>query len=276
MSQHVVIKSCELRSVTIAGRFQLFVSRQPEIAYSVSGMADPNAVQNLCDALKAFALPQPALHTVYYDVAKDFQTMLAALLAVGTATCAALLTYRAAKLAYRGVTDQIQERSDGAARERDRRKLGIYLRLKSELLTFETFASGSANELKVKLDILDKNEPPIPEIGNDPLDVSRFLDAEERRTVTWKPADFPTLDALETAWNNIDLLPDVTIQPIDHLRRKFVTVKELWLLSDVKDGKISDITADLCRIEMADLANMSAMLIKMLEIGIAPLRKTLL
>lgn len=240
-------------------------------------MADPSAVQNLCDALKAFALPLATTHSGY-AFAKDFQTFFAAVIAGCTAAGAAFIAFRAANLTYRGVIDQIKERADVAARERDRRKLGAYLRLRSELRTLEEFASDKAKDLRNELDVLEAKVP-IPEVGEEPTDVFRYLDAEEQRTVTWKPLEFPKLDELNIAWNNLDLYPDMAIQPIDQLRRKLQWVEAFpdkeWVRVVVKDGKIRDITADRYRIGIADLASMSKGLIEILEIEIPPLRKAL-
>jgi hypothetical protein len=68
-------------------------------------MPDSTAAQNLYDALKSF-VGAPAAHTPY-SVAKDFQALLAGVLALIVASIGYVFAYRGAQLGYSGVMERI-------------------------------------------------------------------------------------------------------------------------------------------------------------------------
>jgi hypothetical protein len=127
---------------------------------------------------------------------KDWQTVVAAIIAFG-----------AGALAYRGAMAKVNEDRDREQRELDRRKLGLYLRLRFGLERLSDHAT-------VKEFII---LPPVEKDGtqriNPMVEVKRLrLDNREE---------------LEEAWNSLDLLPSAVAAEIDWLRRELLMIDEM-------------------------------------------------
>jgi hypothetical protein len=127
---------------------------------------------------------------------KDWQTVVAAIIAFGAGT-----------LAYRGAMAKVNEDRDRERRELDRRKLGLYLRLRFGLERLSDHAA--ANELV----IVPLEEDDGTRRVNPMVEVKRLrLDNREE---------------LEEAWNNLDLLPSAVAAEIDWLRRQLLMMDEM-------------------------------------------------
>jgi hypothetical protein len=192
-------------------------------------MADPTAVQNLYDALKTFVSSAPAGRT-WYDVAKDFQPLLAATVALAAAIGGTLFAYRGARLAYGGAMARIDFDRDAVRRERDRQKLGSYLRLKSQLQRLEEDTCFKLSMVQIAVDLA-----PVPE--------NIFVIPE----FEWKTKYYALegeFEELDQAWANIDLFSDTAARAIDRLRTQRAWISR-FVTDAVKDSKIGKNDAEL-------------------------------
>src|SRR3954464_7119338 len=104
-------------------------------------MASQDAAQTLYETAKALLnVPSPP-HSALYDWLKDFQPLIAALVAA----CAAILAFRASIKSNAVALKKLELDERTAARDRARRKLGVYLRLRSQLPQV-AIATGSRAE----------------------------------------------------------------------------------------------------------------------------------
>jgi hypothetical protein len=119
---------------------------------------------------------------VSYEILKDFQPLIAALVALTAAT-----------LAYRGAMAKVG--LDREANERDRyaRRVGLYLRLRSQLKRLQSEAKR----------------------------ILRLSDVKGA-------SEFPTsFSEVENAWLNLELLPDATFDLMEELRLCISRFKDL-------------------------------------------------
>jgi hypothetical protein len=209
-------------------------------------MADPVATQNLCDAFANFmaaGVSKQPTQWSWVGHAKDFQPLIAAILAGLAAWFTVRATLSANRIAMEKLAaDQAASRSTvGAAlkkiesdekigaRERERRKLGFYLRLRPQLNRLRYNADKSARDIESSL----KNEYP----PDDPEDVL------QRKTVYWGNNDLKTTtsyDEFDNAWQNIDLFPERAIERIELLRSLRIEADEFVeniLLKDIEQVK---------------------------------------
>jgi hypothetical protein len=127
---------------------------------------------------------------------RDWQTVVAAVIAFGAGT-----------LAYRGAMAKVNEDRDRERRELDRRKLGLYLRLRFGLERLSNHAAAK------EFVILPLEENDGTRRVNPMVEVERLrLDNREE---------------LEEAWNNLDLLPNAVAAEIDWLRRELLMIDEM-------------------------------------------------
>jgi hypothetical protein len=123
---------------------------------------------------------------ISYDAVKDFQPLIAAMVALGAAT-----------LAFRGAMAKVELDRENSRRDRSGRKLGLYLRLRFRL------------------------QRAVTEMGHATVELDSLLEAAERdKTVTWKPSDFRVteFEEINEAWEKLDLLPEPAFDHVDRLR----------------------------------------------------------
>jgi hypothetical protein len=131
-----------------------------------------------------------------YDILRDFQPTMAALVALGAAT-----------LAYFAAMAKVTLDRETAARQRAKERIGLYLRLISQLRRLQQDAHFIGDHLgehvmRAKKDNTSRVEW-IPEIH------ALSDDFEE----------------VEKAWQNIELLPAAVFDDLDYLRQVLDTIK---------------------------------------------------
>jgi hypothetical protein len=249
----------------------------------MGGMPDPTAAQNLCDALKAWAGSAPAERGPYAFF-KEYQTIVAAAVAVCGGVGTATVAYIAAKLAYKSNTEKLEAEQQAAVVRQNGRKLGFYLRLRSQLKRFEVDISSKADRLKIALDMMKQKEPePLSKIKNIDTptrqEISAFIDAVNRREIKWEPTFdvVAELDELEIAWKVIDLFPKPAIRLIDNLRLELNHLKEFSdreiAVLKKTDGNVGDTTAESYYSFVDSAVNTAKELIEVLDRVIIALEK---
>jgi hypothetical protein len=131
-----------------------------------------------------------------YDILRDFQPTMAALVALGAAT-----------FAYFAAMAKVTLDREIAARQRAKERIGLYLRLISQLRRLQQDAYYIGDYLG-----------------------ERVMRAKKDNTsrVEWIPeilalsGDF---EEVEKAWQNIELLPAVVFNDLDYLRQVLATIK---------------------------------------------------
>jgi hypothetical protein len=135
-----------------------------------------------------------------YDVLKDFQPIIAALVAL-----------LAASLAYRGAMAKVKFDE----RLQEGKRLGLYLRLRSQLAALSfTISSVMENH-----DEIPKGRPMERRRGAVDIDVHRF-------------------DEVEDAWKQIDQFPSECVIPLDQVRWRLKELADL-AKEESPDGIIS-------------------------------------
>jgi hypothetical protein len=242
-------------------------------------MPDPTIPQSLYDALRNWANSTPPATRSSYDILKDFQAVFAAVVAVCGGVITARIAFRGATLNLSGILAGIEANQKAAALDRQRRKLGYYLRLKSQLQRFADDASRKAEGIKFNIDFLKKTEP-MPDINmRDPsLDEAlAYNDAASRRRISWNPERdvVEQIDELERAWKNIDLFPGRAVLRIDLLRFQLSSMQSIVdgpIARTFEDGKISDILAETYQESAVGAVHLANELIELLEEAILPLQ----
>jgi hypothetical protein len=242
-------------------------------------MPDPATYQSLYDALMS-ALSGPPPTSGWYDALRDFQPITAAVVAVCGGIGTAVIAYLAAMISSADKEKDRTAAKEVALVERNRRKLGSYLRLKSQLDRFQQDTSYNAKSLKASLDVLDQTEP-LPKVKtNDPTDQDNldFLDTVSPRKIDWKPEFFPPqqLDELEKAWKNIDLFPAPALRLLDLFRDQLHFMQDYadrFITRQIEYGKISDIIAQSHYGNANNAVDTARQLIQILEDAIPPLQE---
>jgi hypothetical protein len=219
------------------------------VSLGPAAMSDPVTAQTLFDAFQA-SITSPGAQTLY-GVAKDFQTI-----------AAALLVLFAARLAYRGVLKRIEfegkiaqtERRE-ALLERQNRRCGALLRLQSQMRRLEVDASLILQRLAVPL-----------------------AEAEGKvDQIAWTDGlAFGDYDELERAWRTLGLFPPAAIFNIDAVRTSLARTKEkeARCLADRNEtGSIRLVNAKLFRDGCVDVERQAKFLVGNLEGPIRELAK---
>jgi len=212
-------------------------------------MPDPVAAQDLPDALKAF-FGSP-IAQIAYQVAKDFQILAAAILAIF-----------AARLAYRGVLKRIEfdgqvaqtERCE-ALLDRQTRKYAAYLRLQSQMRRLEVDAFLRLEKLAGLLKVAEGKVNQIEWAGSLAL------------------GDY---DELEQAWRKIELFPIALVFNIDAVRSSLARTKEKeasCLAEWSETGNIQLVNAKIYRDGCQDVERQAKLLVGSLEGPIRELAK---
>ena len=166
-------------------------------------MTDAAAVQALADALANVLKPASEKGHDFYDIAKDFQPAVAALIALAAAAIAYIAAMK--KVSF--------------DREVDRRKeadirLGIYLRLMLQIRRMIEDADGNIAWIEHAL----RNKPRPP-------DVSEFDDFDWSDQLSFSLIfDY---DEVENAWRSLNLMPFEAIEDIDRIRQTIIASKNL-------------------------------------------------
>jgi hypothetical protein len=150
-----------------------------------------------------------AAHTIY-DVLKDFQPAMAALIALGAAT-----------LAYRGAMANVALGKETSERQRVNDRRGLYLRLRSQLSRL-AFASRTVQGHSSA--VLEKN---IADFNDDIL-------------LDWTASPFKLegkFGEIEKAWDALQFMPSSSIPLLDKIRAALESINETIEASD-KSGKI--------------------------------------
>jgi hypothetical protein len=129
-----------------------------------------------------------AAHTLY-DVLKDFQPMIAALVALA-----------AASLAYRGAMAKVELDREMAARQRAKDRLGLLLRFTSQLRRMKSETERNANSIKTMVETAARENA--------------------RRIDYWGKADFSLeqFGEIDRAWDQLELLPSEAFELLEKLR----------------------------------------------------------
>jgi hypothetical protein len=131
-----------------------------------------------------------------YDILRDFQPTMAALVALGAAT-----------LAYFAAMAKVTLDRKIAARQRAKERIGLYLRLISQLRRLQQDSYFIGDYLGERVMRANKDN------------TSR---------VEWSPeilALSDDFDEVEKAWQNIELLPAEVFDDLDYLRQVLATIK---------------------------------------------------
>jgi hypothetical protein len=198
-------------------------------------------MQDLFDALKEF-MGSPTARTLY-SVAKDFQTIAAAVLALF-----------AARLLYRGVikriafdSETVQTERGGALLERQMRRYGAVLRLQSQMRRLEVDASLILKKLAVLLSVAEGKADRIE----------------------WTDGlGFGGYDELEKAWRKIELFPLSAIFLIDTVRASLARTKESearCLAERNETSSVRLVDAKIYRDGCADVERKAKLLVGSLE-----------
>lgn len=133
-----------------------------------------------------------------YDIARDFQTTFAAFVAAA-----------AALIAYRGAMAKVSLDRDIHNRMQAGTRLGLYLRLQSQLERLIKEAQSNADDL----DRLRKETPDGPILR-----------------IVWEPdaTAFQGYDELEEAWSRLELLPRDAFRHLDAVRFSLAELKDIF------------------------------------------------
>jgi hypothetical protein len=146
----------------------------------------PDPMQTIADVLTKLANASP--HHAIYDILKDFQPLIAALVALF-----------AASLAYKGANAKVNFDRELAKRQHTKERLGVYIRLISQLKKI-AFDAGIVTLL-----------------------TSAILEVNGGQDITdWGKTkfDFETRDyvEVENAWRQIELLPLEAVEVLNRVR----------------------------------------------------------
>jgi len=177
------------------------------------------ASQNVYDTVKSFVEWRS-----WYDVAKDFQTLMAGILALTAATAGSFIAYRAPSLSFSGVMERIQFDGNAAAEERERlapapqrRRYGAFLRLQAQARRLGTVAGIKVDRMAVPVEIAkEKNKEKDARSHNERVEWEDHFGC----------AEFDEFKELEKAWKNIDLFPWEVVHNIDGLRGHLTQARE--------------------------------------------------
>jgi hypothetical protein len=184
----------------------------------------------------------PLTGRLSYELLKDFQPMTAALVALA-----------AGGLAYRGAMAKVAFDRESAERDRNGRKLGIYLRLKSQI----DLLANEADHIEVFL--------------------SERIEAEPD-AIQWDEGAMPlegNRDEIENAWRNIDLMPREAVSSIDRLRYLILAVEQLnkHAAANKTDRTLSQWTARFYARRLKKISEVSTSLSKTLATAMAQLKR---
>jgi hypothetical protein len=198
-------------------------------------MPDQVAAQNLYDALRSFVGSGPTRG--WYDWAKDFQPIVAGVLAI-------IVAARGSYLAYKGVMKRIDFDRDNRTQERNSavraRKYGAFFRLRSEMRRLKQVAS----EKKTKIDSALKTA------RGEADETGRMRDLETEWQAAFSFEEFDEFKELDKAWKKIDAFPLAAIRPIDSLRSRLILIRSDMahcLAERKKDGNVAMTRASICR-----------------------------
>jgi tetratricopeptide (TPR) repeat protein len=157
---------------------------------------DPATSQSLYDALKDFiSADATTQHGWVYNAAKDFQQLIAALVAIG-----------AAWIAYKGAVEPVKLNRELAERQRATERQPLYFKVLGELQTL-------VGSLEEAIERMDKAVPQRPGYEDDvPWEGFRY-------------AIYASYSEIEKAWDNLQLMPRDAIEPLNAVRANFKVAK---------------------------------------------------
>lgn len=145
---------------------------------------------------------------ISYDTAKDFQPLIAAMVALS-----------AAIIAFRAAMAKVNLDRENAERDRTTRKLGLFLRLRATINRLRSDAIVAKENIRGLLD--DELAP--------------------RKAFPWSFLSLSDRTELDEAWEKLDLLPSATIQAFNDFRSQVIALKStLNQIVEKKGKQISD------------------------------------
>jgi len=153
---------------------------------------------DLIEVFKAYHAGTASAPHSLYDVLKDFQPFVAALIALV-----------AAGTAYRGVMAKVNFDREISDRQSVKDRLGIYLRVKSQLQRLEAEAFNATLYLEEAIQLAAK---------------------ASLRSIDWDSSRFAMegpFDELEKAWKKIELFPSSAFGDLTHVRNLLVATVSL-------------------------------------------------
>ena len=145
--------------------------------------------------VQLWVMIEPPSHTLY-EVLKDFQPALAAVIA-----------FAAACIAYAGATSKTRFDKKAIQHDRERETLGLYLRLRYDVVLIRTLMAGIARDAKV----------------NERLATGTFA-SEERDGLRSAKQIIDAVPEITAAWNKMQLFPINVGEKLDLLRRRMMAV----------------------------------------------------
>jgi hypothetical protein len=224
-------------------------------------MPDQVAAQNLYDALRSFVGSGPTRS--WYAVAKDFQPIVAGVLAV-------IVAGGGSYLAYKGVMKRIDYDRDTRTQERNSaardRKYGAYIRLRSEMRALKQVASKRKTKIE---SILKTARGEADETG-------RMRDLETEWEAAFSFKEFDEFKELEKAWKKIDAFPMGETRLIDSLRSRLIRTRRQMaqcLAEQNRVGNVAMTHASICRDDCENIENAADLLARSLNLPINQLAR---
>jgi hypothetical protein len=183
---------------------------------------DPTTSQSLYDALKGFINAGASTqHSALYEFGKDYQTVIAAVFALG-----------AGLMAYLSAMAGVRESRRKAKLANASRRLGLLIRVRAAAES----ARSSAEYLKPKVDEwIAKATPAPPPNASFGLEVAKASDVDSKTWTEWQ-ANLPLAAAPEfgEAWKRVELFP---MEAVDPLRSLTICSQQLDILAKEGIGK---------------------------------------
>ncbi|QLD43854.1 hypothetical protein ACMA5K_24250 [Bradyrhizobium diazoefficiens] len=211
---------------------------------------DAATSQGLYDAMKGFITAGGnSPHSPLYEFGKDYQTLLAALVAFGAAT-----------LAYFGATAGVRESRRQGRLQTSTSRLGLFVRVRAAANS----ARSAAEYLKMQVDAWFAQLPTS----------IKSPDVPAETWMGWQ-ANFGLATAAEfdEAWKSVEAFP---LTAVNSLRSLTICSQQLGMLATSGVGKPADIAqASIARNALGQVATQAGNLVKILDLEIEQLGKAI-